>query len=219
MGAGSGCWQQRGDAVILILSPDRNTRGKHDANGAFWPEADAFEGKHGGVQIRIDQSQPPSGRFRQTLAAIEEHAPNVLAYFGHGLRHSLPQLGATLGNVASLAGALALGSTAPLVILYACSAGDGESPGGEGGFADHLRDHLLQAEASGARVLAHTVAAHTTQNPYVREFSRAQMTGGKWLVDPGSVKWKRWVKLLRGPARLQFPFWTVDELERALAEE
>lgn len=202
--------------TVLVLTADRDTPGRRDYVGAFRPEADAFVSKHGGTVVRIDQSQNAAGRFRQTLQAIEEHQPDVLVYCGHGLRRSLPQLGAGLGNIASLAGALALGSTAPLVVLYACSAADGVAPGGEGGFCDALRDALCNAEATGCRVLGHSTAGHAVRNPYVREFRSETTLGGTWLVAPGSPRWARWVKALQGPLRLEYPYLTRAEVEARL---
>lgn len=202
--------------TILVLTADRDMPGRHDYRGAFQPEADAFVAKHGGTIVRIDQSQPAAGRFRQCLHAIEEHQPDVLVYCGHGLRRSLPQLGASLGNLASFAAALALGGTAPLVVLYACSAADGVAPGGEGGFCDGLRDALCNAEATGCRVLGHATAGHATRNPYVRAFTQASALGGEWLVAPGSPRWSRWRNALQGPLRLEFPFLTAAELAARL---
>jgi hypothetical protein len=202
--------------TTLVLTPDRDTPGRHDWRGAFQPESDAFMAAHGGVLVRIDQGQSAAGRFRQTLAAIEEHQPDTLAYFGHGLRRSLPQLGAGLGNVASLAAALALGSTAPLVVLYACSAADGVAPGGEGGFCDALRDALGNAEAPGCRVFGHSTAGHCCRNPYVRRFDARTNLGGEWLVAPGSPRWRAWSKALQGPMRHDFPYLTPDELAARL---
>lgn len=201
---------------VLVLSPDRDTPGRHDYRGAFQPEADAFIARHGGTLVRIDQGQAQAGRFRQTLQAIEEHQPDTLVYFGHGLRRSLPQLGAGLGNVASIAAALALGSTGPLVVLYACSAADGVAPGGEGGYCDALRDALCNAEATGCRVIGHSSAGHTSRNPYVREFTSATALGGTWLVAPGSTRWRAWSKGLQGPLRLEFPFLSAAELAARL---
>lgn len=202
--------------MILVLTADRDTPGRADYRGAFAPEADAFVSKHGGTVVRIDQGQNAAGRFRQTLHAIEEHQPDVLVYCGHGLRRSLPQLGATLGNIASLAGAVALGSTGPLVVLYACSAADGVAPGGEGGFCDALRDALCNAEAGGCRVLGHSTAGHAVRNPYVREFRSETTIGGTWLVAPGSPLWSRWVKALQGPLRLEYPFLSAAEVAARL---
>lgn len=195
----------------LIVTADRNQH-LHDYTGAFLPESDALHARHGGTVVRIDQSFPPAGRFRRLLQAVEEHHPDVLLYVGHGLRHSLPQLGATLGNVASLAGALALGSTAPVVVLYACSAADGAAPGGEGGYCDALRDALGNAEAAGCRVYGHATAGHAVRNPYVRVFDQSTALGGSWVVAPGDARWTRWRVRLIGPLRLDFWTFTAAEL-------
>ncbi len=139
----------------------------------------------------------------------------MLVYFGHGLRHSLPQLGATLGNIASLAAALALASTAPLVVLYACSAANGDTAGGEGGYCDALRDALCNSEAPGCVVLGHDTAGHCCRNPFVRRFTREP--GSQWVIAPGAVLWKPWRTALQGPLRLRFPFMAQHEIETQLA--
>ena len=78
-------------------------------------------------------------------------AANVLALFCHGWKGGV-QLGPYSQDVRALVRALELRAYSDLaIVLYACSTGDGidpdgpegPAPGGEGGFADALRDALL----------------------------------------------------------------------------
>lgn len=223
--------------MILILTPDRGSKGRPgDFAGAFRPEADNFKLINGGKIERIDQSLPAERRYRQAVAFVEEHQPDTLAYFGHGLSRSLPSMGASITNVAALAGALARASTGPRVVLYACLAaedltsGAAGLPGGDGGFADALRDACVKQGAPGVQVDAHgsssqlkgrihDLGGHTTQNPYVRRYSgpeTKESVGGEWIVSDQETLWRAWVKALRGPMRFQFPFLTRDQIRARL---
>jgi hypothetical protein len=192
----------------LVVTPDRNTPGRNDFSGAFRPEARAFCKAHGvpvGEILQIDISADAKAKRAALLKAIPEGC-DTLAIFAHGLHRKLPHLGWDTGNVPALAAALARASSAPRVILYACSTANGPGPGGDGGFADALRDALVAAGATGAQVDAHTTAGHTTVNPYVRRFDGASSAGGAWLIEPGTRAFRRWRALLRTPFRFEFPF-------------
>ena len=94
----------------------------------------------------------------------------------------------------------------------------GDGPGGDGGFADALRDALSERGVTG-HVDAHVTTGHTTRNPHVRRFycdGAAAGTGGDWLVAPGSPKWRRWVTALKGDMRFRFPWLTPAEIDAAL---
>jgi hypothetical protein len=145
-----------------------------------------------------------------------------VALFCHGLARGI-QTGHDLATVATLADAISA-STAPprhlVVTLYACDAADTRTggPGGDGGFADALRDALSERGITG-HVDAHVTTGHTTKNPYVRRFycdGQAAGTGGDWLVAPGSPKWRAWVRALKGDMRWRFPWLTPAEIDGAL---
>lgn len=216
---------------MLILLPDRNRPGKSDFTGAFQPESRLLVEMRGGATVYIDQSNPDRLRRRQVVNAIDKHQPSEIVYFGHGLERRLPQLGFSLGHCAQLAEAIAEYATAPTVVLYACSAADGVGPGGDGGFADVLRDSLCEAGAKGCVVWAHDRAGHTTGNRYVRQFWGPEpAVGGKWLFEPQGPHWKDWYccdhmgpgfrgcpgKGAHGPLRLRFPWLDKDTLLREL---
>ena len=155
-----------------------------------------------------------------------------VAFFCHGWSAAL-QL-CPKSRVQQLAEAIAAAgaSSAVLVTLYSCSTGSdlkaatseviGEGPGGDGGFADMLRDALCAAEAIWCRVDAHTVLGHTTRNPYLRRFSGLGVStggiGGQWLVTPKSAAWSRWVTACKGTLRWRFPMMAATEIHAELAE-
>lgn len=207
---------------ILVVFPQHNSPGKRDVTGAFRPEALRFkkhaEATHGAsVDVASFDNRAGKLRRRRQVEALLRATPqplDMVAFFCHGLAKSI-QTGHDLGTVATLAEALA--ETAQDrdvdVVLYACDAADTHTggPGGDGGFADALRDALAERGVSG-RVDAHVTTGHTTKNPYVRRFwsnGEAAGTGGDWLVAPGSPKWASWRKALRDPRlplRYDFPF-------------
>lgn len=190
----------------LVLLPDRDSPGRNDWSGAFHPEALRFARLHKVPPpqvIQIDTARPRAARLAQLLAAVEASAAiNCLAIFSHGWRGGLG-VGPYSQDVQVLVRALELRAYGDLsVVLYACSAGDGTEdgpagPGGEGGFADALRDALLGAGLAGARVDAHTVDGHTSRNPYVRRFDGSTTTGGAWLVRPDERVERAWATLRR----------------------
>jgi hypothetical protein len=221
----------------LAFVPDTNSPGKRDVTGAFLPEARAFTGLH-------DLPDPvafPSGAgvsFRRrgdaVLRAIAQHRDlEVVAFFCHGWRDGI-QAGFRVPSIDRLADALAVAGTPQLIVaLYACDAArdadDARSddtgaagPGGDGGFADELRDALCRRGLVDCRVDAHVTTAHTTRNPYVRRFEGGGSImggqGGSWLVRPGSRLWRTWVRALRGTTlRLRFPLMSAADVHAELA--
>src|SRR5690606_18287712 len=94
-----------------------------------------------------------------------------------------------------------------IITLYACDAArDGDSdrrddvapgPGGDGGFADALRDALSADHHMHGHVDAHASLGHATKNPFVRRFwmdGESADIGGDWLISPGSPAWRTWVR-------------------------
>ena len=160
----------------LILHPLHNSGTKRDATGAFIPEAKAYANvmgaTHDTVLAGFDNRASKLARRREVEAAIRATGPlQHVALFCHGLAKGL-QTGHDLATVSTLAEALAAscGASRRLVVtLYACDAADGKGPGGDGGFADALRDALSERGITG-HVDAHVTTGHTTRNPYVRRF-------------------------------------------------
>lgn len=213
----------------LVFAPAQNTPGKHDATGAFQPEAQAFcaqVSSPGGVHL-FDNTAPLAARKKQCagwLASTPELA-EVVAFFCHGWKDGF-QAGWRTQDTASLADSLkAACVSGPRILLYACDTGrdaDGDQaddlepgPGGEGGFADSLRMACVKI---GMRptIIAHARAGHCTRNPWVRVFRPDEAGGGAWAVEPHSELWPRWQRALTGTLRFRFPFLTPAELDSEL---
>jgi hypothetical protein len=217
----------------IAICPTHNHRGRKDVTGAFLPEARAFADLHG-AELRQFDNRAAKWRRRREVEAILDAAPLKLthvAIFCHGYRRGL-QTGHTTFSVNRLAAAIARNATASAsVTLYACdTARDGDKqrnddtkpgPGGEGGFADKLRDGLLAHGMRGGHIDAHPVTAHATKAPYVRRFyidPEAQDLGGDWLVAPGSTLWQAWRRKLRQDRRfrLSFPLMSTEAVRGAV---
>lgn len=213
----------------ILFAPMRDTPGKADAR-EFAREAHAFCKQHDancGVRL-FNNDEPLPKRFSQVVDWLEgSHVglADTIAFFCHGYKTGL-QFGATMQNAHKLASAIKIACiTEPTIILYACSAGrDGDNetddeddpgPGGDGGFADKLRDELGKIGVR-ATIWAHTTAAHTTRNPYLRRFDPGEMAGGHWVIEPYSRLWQPWRKALQGSLRFRFMCLKQDQLEAEL---
>lgn len=230
----------------LAFAPSSNTPGKADGTW-FQAKAKLWQKRHGGKVVHVDMSRPKPTRFHQILRAIREERPDAVAFFCHALRRGLPQFGARGSlldpedgdNVATLAGEIGAASASPLVCLFACSAGDdlvpgpAGAPGGDGGFADALRDAVVKWGSVGVRVFAHDRKGDTTANPHVRVFDGPEQkdrVGGRWVVVPpgltkaeaarelaawgdshDAVQWKRWVRWVRDGGWVEFPLLSVED--------
>lgn len=219
----------------LILLPDRNTAGKSDWSGAFLPESQAFARarKTAGdvvLSVMVDLGKSKPERRAQVVAALDPGKGDpwgCVGWFCHGLRGGLPQFGIGVADVVDMAARMS-STKAPgiRVPIYACSTASGAAPsaegepGGDGGFADMLRDALCAAGSVDCVVDAHATAGHATRNPHVRRFAGGGTTtggiGGKWIVAPGSKHWKAWVKALAGDMRFQFPFLSPEQIDAIL---
>lgn len=232
----------------LILHPADDMPGRRDATGAFIPEARAFAELHGIPRHRVrafpfDRGREPLHKRRViSLQAIRSVPETVLeadrlrclALFCHGYRRGV-QAGFTVRHVAMLAEDLAPRSRKDLVVaLYCCDTARDSDPdraddlkenvGGDGGFADELRDALCRVGLVDCRVYGHTVVGHTTRAPWVRVFegggSPVGGQGGVWLVRPGGPMWKRWARALRDTAstlRLRYPLMRPADVLAELA--
>lgn len=220
---------------MLIFAPDFDSPGKKDVSGAFLPGARAFARHHNAVPedvikrfasgVHIDQR-----RAQVSLAIRAVDAPlDVLAFFCHGWKNGI-QAGFTLSHQLLFARLMAQHAKPNAhVLLFACDAGrdadadevDDRStgPGGDGGFADGLRD-ACEALGRSVTVLAHATTGHTVENPFARRF--APDTGGKggdWYIDPKHTLWPLWRRALMDPRstlRHRFYAMTTREIETEL---
>lgn len=224
--------------TALVFVPLRNTRNqetgklKSDAH-EFRVEAQAFQRAHGrsGEAIHIFDNELPLVARREALLsaleAVEPGALSMLACFTHGWPDGI-QLGFSCAHVRGLVRELKPKCGQRLTVaLYCCSTGADDDhseadervpgPGGDGGFADRLRDELCDAKVR-ATVFAHSTAGHCTHNPRVRVFEPHVRAGGRWLVEPGGPLWHRWLRALHGgDLRFRFPVLAQSELERELS--
>lgn len=224
---------------ILVFYSSTNAKGKHDATGAFIPEAKAFKKLHNipdenfiGVKC---VGVPTVRRRRIVLDTIHDRGSEQLldavAFFGHGWPRGI-QFGFNRDHVDELAALLERKASNDVrIVLYACLAAEndkrdskveGVGPATNGGFADELRDAMVLAGISEGLVDAHKTAGHTTWNPYVVRFLCKNVdapdyggVGGAWLVAPRSEHWRDWIRALRnksGGLRYRFPFMSQFEI-------
>ena len=217
---------------VLCLAPDQNSPGRYDATGAFLPEARAFARANSQNPDAIIARFPARELFLRRravcLRAIES-APkplDVLAFFCHGWRDGL-QAGWQRTTLLHLARTLAQHAARDAhVVLYACDTGRDQDelreddtepgPGGDGGFADELRD-ACEALGRQITVVGHTTAGHCSYNPFARRFvPGCGGRGGSWFVEPESPLWQAWVHALREPrGTLRYRFWGMTPAEIA----
>lgn len=218
--------------TTLAFAPLHNSPGKKDATGAFQPESDSWiacrhdNGDADWAHVLVDNKLPSAKQRAAVLAAIGDHSADHIAFFCHGWKTGI-QFGFGMQHLDTIAQtimiALSHGFAWPWVsvALYACSTADGPGAGGDGGFADGLRDAFCRAGVTLCTVDAHDRPGHTSKNPYVRRFegmgSKVGGTGGYWIVAPGSPLWKPWVKALRDTdLRFRFPSMSIAEIHDEL---
>lgn len=216
---------------LLAVAPAYNKIRK-DATAAFQPESAAFLRFHGGGQRLLFNNNNGMGRRWLDVKTWLTQCDNVdcFALFCHGWKDGV-QIGLRTRDIPDFAATLKAACTpSPVIALYCCDTArdndeetvDDAQPGigGDGGFADMLRDELVRL---GVRptIFAHSTAGHTTSNPFVRRFDNTMDKGGLYVVDPGSSRFRRWRLLLREhkTLRFQFPFMTQQELDHLLTVE
>lgn len=207
---------------ILSLAPMFNTGGKKDATGAFKPEAKAFSAhypQYNHTVDYIDNKGTKANMRKEVIDNIRKCQPDVLAFFCHGWKTGI-QFGFNLTNLVEIVDSFPTGNLAPVVVIYGCLTADGTGPGGDGGFADILRDTFCQKGFRHVQVDAHVTPGHATRNPNVRRFegkgSSSGGVGGYYLVSPGSKLWKPWVAALKTDFRFDFPFMSAEFIHKSL---
>jgi hypothetical protein len=221
---------------MLAIYPRYNTSGRVDATGAFQPKAREFLQIHR-VPFNADHTVVFDNVIKMDLRrsamarALRIPRPElkVIAFFCHGWKDGI-QCGYRSQDVAAFAELLSgvTGGKLEKLLLYACdNARDGdddraddlkEDVGGDGGFADKLRDEFRR-RGDAVTVFAHAKEGHTTNNPYVRVFAADESFGGRFLVDPSDkLLWARWRRALMGTDLwARFPFMSRQALVQELA--
>jgi hypothetical protein len=220
---------------LMLFVPDQDTPGKKDMSNAFLPEARAIAKFYGQAPEETIKRFPAGAPVEQRRAtctlALRAAVPplDAIIFVCHGWKGGI-QAGFLKAHGLLLARIIATQCKPDAhVVFYACDAARdmdedaaddrGRGPGGDGGFADGVRDacEVLKLQIT---VTAHATVGHTTENPFARRF--APNTGGKggeWYVEPGSTYWPRWVAALKDPRNtLRYRFWTLtrQELEAEL---
>jgi len=230
-----------GDKILVFYS-STNAKGRHDATGAFIPEAKKFQREHSiplknMIPVECVGIRKGVRRTRVLEELSQRESLQAIAFFGHGWPKGI-QFGFGKQHIQSLSKALAESCVSSVkIILYACLAAendirDGEigapGPATDGGFADELRDQMVREGLRTGHVDAHKTAGHTSWNPYVVRFKCDNVmsdtygaVGGAWLVEPSSESWKSWVKALRSKngLRYRFPFMSELEIKSELSGE
>lgn len=227
----------------LVFYSSVNSKGKHDATGAFEPEAKAFAKLH---EIPDKQVVPiacermTKAERRKTVMSFLTHYVGAhldgVVFFCHGWVDGF-QMGFDRSRVTTLAEMIMLCTNSePVISLYACSTAENDEKdtftkevgiGTDGGFADMLRDALCRQGLSRGWVDAHKTQGHATMNPMGVRFRMADVedrllggVGGDWIVCPGSSVWKRWKKNLRPKGsktfRFEYPFMSTSEIKSYL---
>lgn len=209
---------------MIVITPDRNVHST-DFKGAFEPESLAFmkvvPGKHTLIKFDASKAMPTRRAYVfGELSKLKSLDYSGVAFFCHGWHNGI-QAGVALKQIPELvnliAGATKNGVDARDVLhvpLYCCStAAKGGVPeaasetGGDGGFADTLRDAFCQQGKPWVRVFGHTTPGHTTMNSQVRVFEGKGSTfggmGGEVLVrqpPPKNPLWSVWTAGCAGKA-------------------
>lgn len=205
----------------------------HDATRAFQLQAKDYVKRRGipsGSYFMFNNHTPELDRrvwFCRTVLG-DKAGIRTLAFFMHGTFRWI-QLGFHLEHVPMLANALSRACDVRdlRICLYACSAASeqGETEdhqknapaGGEGGFADALRDELLRLKVQ-TTVYAHATVGHTTENPFVRVFGPYDPDkGGLALIEHHDPLFPAWERALRqGDLWQRYPLMTREELRLEL---
>jgi len=232
------------DKNILVLYSNKNSRGKHDATGAFIPEAKKFAKLHAVPKENVIGMKlvgvPKWKRKERTLNIIHNAGTyrdlDAIACFGHGWPNGI-QFGLTRPDISTLCALLKRKAAKDLkIVLYACLAAENDvrdskrvelGPATDGGFADELRDQMVRECIKYGWVDGHKTAGHTSWNPYLVRFrcdavmsELCGAVGGAWLVQPGSEYWSKWISKLKVNAagmRYRFPFMSELQIKAELA--
>jgi len=224
---------------ILVIYSSKDTPGMNDADGAFIPQAIAFARVHGVPPSNMHGIPCPdlsnAKRFDRVLSALHNsQGLRQVAMFCHGWSSGL-QFGLNKLNIPQLVQGLSAACVPEVKLtLYACSTASTNKntrnikmPGTDNGYADKLRDKMLEKGFKGGWVDAHLQKGHTTENPFMIRFYTEprfendwDLPGGEWLVSPKSALWPKWKKAVQddtSPFRFKFGQMTEAEIYAYLA--
>ncbi len=220
---------------ILAFAPKYNKPPKHDATGAFQPEMNRFkdywEARGSLVQTNLIDNQKTMPSIMSDVMGIikdysKAHKLSSIAFFCHGLSCQI-QMGITIGNMPRFVRLLQdLNTTMYInIVCYSCCVAKDLNAktddtkadvSGDGGFCDQFRDKLCAAGMVWCKIIGHSTAGDTDENPYVKIFSGTGSTqpgtGGTFLIVPGDTLWSKWVQLLHTDLRFHYPYMQTSEI-------
>lgn len=227
--------RKRGKMTALVIYSSSNSEGRHDATGAFIPEAKEFQKFYSVPEenmLPVPCTQLKADKRREAVCMFLRNKSDIdlVAIACHGWSQGI-QMGFTLPHAITLAKYLSMAcKPTARIALYCCSTASGNTeavnigPATDGGFADVLRDNLLGLGFNGGWIDAHKTAGHCTQNPYVVRFyldptlanTQGEITGGDWLVSPKNPLWRAWARNLKKDLRFLYPMKTELEIKTML---
>ncbi len=228
--------EQQKKKNILVFTGDRNSEDKPaDYTGAFLPEALAFMKFHNipsSNHLRVDITKTESTRRQRIYDFIRKRKKEIgeidgIAFFCHGLTRKI-QLGIRISDLENFSYLLKEVVNAEkntiTIALYCGSTGTNPGVGGDGGFADKLRDSLCQVGLTQCSILTHSVSGHTTKNVMKKKFdgmdSPVGGTGGLSIVNPNTVLWNKWkTAITTTNFRYKIPFMTIAEIHKELDDK
>jgi len=218
-------------STFLAIRCQYNAKNRVDVTHAFRPECNSWADNRGNTFVEVIDNHKSFWnrninvkRFLDNLILNDEKLEE-LAIFCHGWKTGI-QIGFNNSNVQDLAERLAklAANDHFIVSLYCCSVGKGAVAQGDNSFADLLRDHLCKNGIIHCRVMGHTKAGHTTQNPNVRFFDGHGSTlggiGAPILFPPKTPIWRAFKRALDDQTdfRFVFPLWSTTKIVNYLEE-
>lgn len=227
---------RKGQAMILpssaprnsfCFAPKFNSAKRMDATGAFLPYMEAFQRLYGGGRGRVatlpfDNHANANAEFAAISAAFEQVPGKLdaIVYFGHGEPYGMVSSDIYAKDIQKFAHLIRRKSVHGVkVVLYACSCGKVDYPGGS--FASKLAVALGDINAT---VFGHHNVGHTTTNANIYRYSADGR--GHPVAPPGKFAiFDRMLKtesIDQNPRRnnafwARFPFMTPDEIRAEVA--
>jgi hypothetical protein len=212
----------------FCFAPKFNSPNRMDATGAFLPYMEAFQRLYGGGHGRVatlpfDNHANAPTEFGAITAALEQTPGKLdaIVYFGHGEPFGMVSSDIYVWDIQKFAQLIMRKSVRGVrVVLYACSCGRIDYPGGS--FAAKLAVALREIDAT---VFGHHNVGHTTTNANVYRFSG---DGRPVAVSPIG-KFKAFDHMLKAESIDQkprqntafwarMPFMTPDEVRAEVAK-
>ncbi len=178
----------------------------NDATGAFLVGARKFATAFNCSFRTFNNTLKSSERRKDFLKVIEDYCPgnlNLFAYFGHGIPEGMSSANMYVEHIDELLNVLNKKfTTAPIVVLYACSCGR----------PNKYTTELNLKLSIGSKVFGHTTVGHSFMNPDVSVCGDTYLTG-RLLHPYGSELRAPWAEALkRSDLWARFPVMTEEQI-------